>query len=106
MYRAYCKTIHIIFVISLLSAAFLAGQTRIGVLSIPPRPASAPGGMEFMQSISTMDFADREAAILNQLLAGNIPDFMRNLVQLNTTFSDAVENSHELTYYLHGRGQR
>jgi hypothetical protein len=67
-------------------------------LDIPPRPADAPGGNAFMQSVTDLTFNAREQAILEQLLAGNIPDFMRDLVELETTATDARGNTHTLRY--------
>ncbi len=67
-------------------------------LDIPPRPADAPGGNDFMQSVKDLTFKAREQAIQEQLLAGNIPDFMRDLVELETTTTDARGNTRTLCY--------
>lgn len=37
-------------------------------------------GSSFAQAIAPLDVADRETAILDEVLAGNIPDFLRRLV--------------------------
>ncbi len=71
---------------------------QFGELNIPARSADAPGGAEFMNSVKQLSFADREAAILEQFLAGNIPDFMRTLVEITSTLKDANGNSH-IVYY-------
>lgn len=47
--------------------------------ALPPRPADAPGGTEFVRSIAQASLDDREAAILRELQRGNIPDFLRSL---------------------------
>lgn len=46
---------------------------------IPARSPSAPGGREFAGRVATLGEDQREAAILDQLLAGNIPSFLRGL---------------------------
>ncbi len=46
---------------------------------IPVRAATAPTGREFMQQVSGMSDDAREAAILEQLLQGNVPNFLRQL---------------------------
>ncbi len=58
---------------------------RIG--AIPPRPPSAPVGSEFIRGTAGMTRAEREQAILAQLSAGNVPDFLRRLrpVELSRT---------------------
>jgi len=71
-----------------------------GDVDIPPRPPDAPSGSEFMASITDLGFADREDAIVQELLAGNIPGFMRNLVEIEETFNDADGNSHQVTYWV------
>ncbi len=55
--------------------------------AIPPRPPSAPAGSEFIRGTAGMTQAEREQAILAQLSAGNIPDFLRQLrpVELSRT---------------------
>jgi len=49
------------------------------IRNIPPRPWAALTGSEFARSILRMDGTQREQAILDQFLAGNIPDFLRRL---------------------------
>jgi hypothetical protein len=50
--------------------------------SIPARLAGAPTGKKFAASIEQMSGAEREALIQQQLLSGNIPDFLRRLVPI------------------------
>ncbi len=50
--------------------------------NIPPRPATAIGGAAFIASLDGLDRAAREAAILRELRAGNIPEFLRRLVSV------------------------
>ncbi len=71
-----------------------------GELNIPPRPAGAMEGSEFMESVTNLGFDDREDAILEQLLAGNIPDFTRNLIELEADFTDANGISHHVKYWI------
>jgi hypothetical protein len=46
---------------------------------IPPRSPDAPTGSQFAQSVMGVDRHERERAILDQLLAGNMPGFLRKL---------------------------
>jgi hypothetical protein len=69
-----------------------------GSLNIPPRSPDAQSGSVFMDSIKNMSFANREIAIRNELLSGNIPGFMRNLVLIESEFTDAGGNSHTVQY--------
>lgn len=42
-----------------------------------PRPAAAPGGAAVMNSVRTLSLAAREAALLREVRAGNVPEFLR-----------------------------
>lgn len=47
---------------------------------IPPRPNAAPTGSEFLARLKGMGDDERETAILAELMAGNIPPFLRHLI--------------------------
>ena len=55
------------------------------IKKIPARSSSAMSGTEFAQSISPMSGSKREEAILAQIMAGNLPDFVRNLKPVQFT---------------------
>ncbi|OQX94729.1 hypothetical protein B6I21_09120 [candidate division KSB1 bacterium 4572_119] len=65
---------------------------------IPPRSPDARTGSQFMHDVNNMSFVDREEAILEELLTGNLPYFLRELKEFETTFTDANGNSHQVTY--------
>jgi hypothetical protein len=44
---------------------------------LPPRPKGAIGGADFAKRIDKLDLKAREAAILQEITAGNFPDFLR-----------------------------
>ena len=67
-------------------------------LTIPPRPSNAISGSAFMKKVWNMSFDQREAEIYNEVSQGNIPDFLRNLIQLKSTFKDASGKSHTVYY--------
>jgi hypothetical protein len=54
--------------------ALLSGP---GVL--PPRPANATGGRAFLEQTSHLSRSQREEAICQQVMAGNVPDFQRQM---------------------------
>jgi hypothetical protein len=59
---------------------------------IPPRAAAALTGSAFIASLATLSRAEREAAILRELMAGNLPGFLRELrtVTINDTLGFEV----------------
>lgn len=46
---------------------------------IPPRSAHAHGAREFVDAVAGMNEHERDIAIRNELMAGNIPHFLRNV---------------------------
>jgi hypothetical protein len=68
-------------------------------LNLPPRPAGAPTGSQFISIITPMSLTDRENAIFSEVLSGNVPDFLRTLVPISVS---ATINStlHTGTYYV------
>jgi hypothetical protein len=67
-------------------------------VQIPARPAGAMTGSQFMAAIGSMTFTDRENAIYNEFAKGNVPDFMRSLAKLQSTFQDANGVNHSVIY--------
>lgn len=51
-------------------------------LKIPPRPAGAVAGSAFAKAIADLPHEQREAAILKEILSGNVPAFLRSLVPM------------------------
>jgi hypothetical protein len=63
------------FVLLFIAAASVCSQT----LNLPPRPAQAPTGSQFVTITSRMSLTERENWIYAQVLSGNIPNFLRTL---------------------------
>ena len=61
-------------------------------LVLPPRSADAPTGREFIQQVASLSRNDREAAIISQIRAGNVPSFLRTFktIEVKFTASDGV----------------
>jgi hypothetical protein len=47
--------------------------------AIPERPAEAPGGTAFVRRLAGLARGEREAAIVSEVLRGNVPSFLRRL---------------------------
>ena len=58
---------------------------------IPPRDTGAPGGREFIASVEHVAPEEREAAVVAQVLSGNIPRFLRALAPV--VLSGALDRS-------------
>ncbi|MEP2448915.1 MAG: T9SS type A sorting domain-containing protein [Balneola sp.] len=68
-------------------------------LPLPARSAQAISGSEFKNQIENLSLENREAEIYNQIIAGNVPDFLRELVpiSISKTINDSVYN---VTYFV------
>lgn len=67
-------------------------------LQFPQRPAGTMTGSQFMTSITSMTFDQREAEIYKQISQGNVPDFLRGFKKIQTSFQDANGISHSVVY--------
>ena len=56
------------------------------ISKIPSRPAAAMTGSEFARYVAGMDKAQREEAIVTELLQGNMPDALRRLKPLHLLY--------------------
>ena len=63
----------------------LGASLRTGSLDLPPRPPAAPQGMEFARSIAALPLQQREEKILAEVMAGNVPPFLRTFVPVTVT---------------------
>ena len=61
------------------------------VINLPERPPNALTGSELVNVLKPLDLRSREARILSEILSGNIPDFLRELVPV--TYSANIGDS-------------
>lgn len=68
---------------------------------IPPRPEDARGGKEFIESIKNLPPGpERDKAILDEVMKGNIPDNLRDLKEVNVSRKGKDGQSHDLTMHV------
>ena len=86
----------IVLALVLLFSACASSQPAIDrQTTIPARAASALTGSAFIASVAALPREEREAAVLRELLSGNIPKFLRGLrpVEVNATDAAGVKRS-------------
>jgi hypothetical protein len=64
---------------------------------IPPRPADAMGGAEFFRKIDKLAPAEREEAIGEEIVRGNIPEFLHSFRTITVKAKDATGKEHTAT---------
>jgi hypothetical protein len=61
-------------------------------LTTTQRKANAVKGSEFYQQAATMNWQQRDSFATAELLAGNMPDFLRTFVPLTIAINDSINN--------------
>lgn len=71
-----------------------AGSAFAQELQLPPRAPNAPDGDAFVKRITSLDLKERDQIIASEILAGNVPDFLRKLCPVSVTnITDGVTNT-------------
>lgn len=68
--------------------------------AIPARLPTALGGKGFLLRLAAMNNEDREAAIAQEILRGNVPDFLRVFQEVTVKAKDAAGQEHSATYQV------
>lgn len=66
------------------------------LINLPCRPSTSLGGLDFLQSnIKVPPNSKRESLFMNEFLSGNVPDFLRNTVEIEISL-----DGNTLKYYV------
>ncbi|HWQ90241.1 MAG TPA: hypothetical protein VN673_01125 [Clostridia bacterium] len=76
-------------VVNVICALLIACSATGTELRLPPRPPRAATGTEFIAKAASLLFAEREEAILKEITSGNVPGFLRTLVPVTVSSSNA-----------------
>ncbi|WP_143153205.1 hypothetical protein [Arenibacter palladensis] len=83
----------------LILALSVSGILKAQKLPLPPRANDAISGSTFKNWIETLSVEDREKQIYQEVLKGNVPNFLRELTPI--TFSKTIKNStYVVTYFV------
>jgi hypothetical protein len=66
----------------------------------PPRAPESATGLHFVDSIPDALCQEREDAIVQGLLSGNVPSFMRSFVEVDASGKDSTGNERKLKLYV------
>lgn len=80
--------------------AFIDPCEPAPALALPPRPDGAPNGSEFAATAAGLSADDRDAAICDAVLTGNVPDFLRQMRRVVYKAQDADSKDHEVTLWV------
>ena len=79
---------------------FLSSCSAIKVIDTPARNASALTGTEFYVQSAGFKWQSRDSLALKEVLAGNIPSFLKKLVAVHTSIKDPSGKTIKATYYV------
>jgi hypothetical protein len=90
------RSVHCFFVcVSTLSACSLPKR-----VSLPPRPATAETGSAFYKRVLAIDWREREELAKKEILAGNIPLFLRSFTEITTSITTADGRQIDAVYFV------
>lgn len=69
-------------------------------LTIPPRPANAMTGTAFYKKIIPLPREEREAIALQEIVAGNMPAFLKKFSPVKVSITDSSGNTINAEYYV------
>jgi len=69
-------------------------------IALPPRPAAAVTGSAFYKSVFAVDWIQREELAKKEILAGNIPAYLRSFVAVNTSIITAEGGRIDAVYFV------
>jgi len=81
----------------IVSSVWAAEQSDLQ-LEIPPRQLGASAGSNIVEKIKSLELAEREQVILDEINKGNIPDFLRDLVTIE--YCDLIAGEmYDITFF-------
>ncbi|MBK6991126.1 MAG: hypothetical protein IPH34_04590 [Chitinophagaceae bacterium] len=86
------------FLISLFF--LLAGCNHYKYIDVPPRQTSLSGS-DFYKQAAAMNWAARDSFVVKEILAGNVPGFLREFKPINVSVTDSTTGKKiNATYYV------
>lgn len=76
------------------SIGTIKNSSNLRIEGIPPRNPNSMTGSQFIEATKNMNRTEREKFILKEVSQGNIPDFIRNLKQINVSMIDSKGIKH------------
>ena len=84
----------------MISVVAVAACAPSRQLAVPPRPIGAPSGSQFYKSVFNVDRVQRELSAEREILAGNIPRFLRSFVPIDVSITGADGRRIRAVYFV------
>ncbi len=92
------KKLSLIFLFTIVFTT-LAIILRSQTLNLPPRISSASNGSQIINTLIPLSLTTREDTIFSKIINGNVPDFLRNLIEVSSTVNISGTN-HTVNFYV------
>lgn len=79
------RSLKIFSSLACLCLTALTAHAQIDRLALPQRSPTAMTGLQFRDNVTSLSLADRERAVYQQVMTGNVPDFLRQLIPISVT---------------------
>ena len=87
-------------IVGALFILFLFSCTQSKRISVPERNNAAITGTEFYKKAVAFLWHERDSFALKEILAGNIPSFLKTLVAIHTSIKDSAGKTFNAVYYV------
>lgn len=74
-------------------------SVQAGTLPLPERATNAPSGGQFAERVAGLTLAEREREVYQEVMAGNVPKFLRQLCPVQTT-NVIEEQTNTATFFV------
>ncbi len=75
-------------------------NSRVFDLQVPPHSTKRTGGTDFYKTVAAWKWAARDSLAVQEILAGNIPSFIKKFVAVTSTMQDSTGMKHEALFYV------
>ena len=58
------------------------GSVEAQSIDLPPRPVTSADASVIIEEVAELSFQDRERRLVEEVLAGNVPSFLRDFVEI------------------------
>jgi hypothetical protein len=83
------------------SISIIACSTsQYNYLKVPIAEHTRLSGTEFYKAVVSGNWKQRDSLAVQEILAGNIPDFLKKMVAIHTSITDSNGNTHHAIFYV------
>lgn len=90
----------ILFNLIVFATCFISSCSVSKSLLLPARDSNAITGSAFYKEVASVSWEKREAMVMEEILSGNMPEFLQKFVKIDASFSDSLGKKIEAFYFV------